>query len=104
MTLIEHYYLECESLGIEVPQGATIMSIFDLVVAKCRQLKEAELLVIEFLDKVENEPLASCAAPGYYMNLFIQMLDEFRDEKCSVLLGKIKGNMSKDLKDQVSLQ
>jgi len=59
------------------------------------------MTVKEFLERVQNEPLMSCAAPGMYMSLFITILDEFRDEKCSVLLGKIQGNMPAGLKESV---
>jgi len=55
------------------------------------------MLVKEFIEQMDNEPLASCAAPGYYMGLFLTILEEFRDEKCSVLLGKIMANMDATL-------
>lgn len=56
------------------------------------------MLVREFIEQAENEPLSSDAAPGYYMGLFLSILNEFRDERCSVLLGKIMGNMSEDFR------
>jgi len=55
------------------------------------------MLVKEFLAEVENPPLSSDAAPGCYMALFLTILDEFREEKGSVLLGKILANMSPEL-------
>jgi hypothetical protein len=62
------------------------------------------MLVKEFIEQADNEPLSSDAAPGYYMGLFLSILDEFRDEKCSVLLGKIMGNMSKDFRKRAGVQ
>jgi hypothetical protein len=56
------------------------------------------MLVKEFIEQADNEPLSSDAAPGYYMGLFLAILDEFRDERCSVLLGKIMANMSADFR------
>lgn len=61
------------------------------------------MLVREFLKRVENPPLASDAAPGYYMGLFLDIIEYFQEERCSVLLGKIRANMSRDLKKQVEL-
>lgn len=62
------------------------------------------MLVKEFLEQVENEPLSSCAAPGHYMGLFLTILNEFRDEKCSVLLGKIMARMSAELRHSAGVQ
>ena len=61
------------------------------------------MLVTEFLERVENPPLSADAAPGHYMDLFLTILDEFRDERCSVLLDKIKERMSDVLKKLVEL-
>lgn len=62
------------------------------------------MLVQEFIEQADNEPLDSSAAPGYYMGLFLSILDEFRDERCSVLLGKIMGNMSEDFRERAGVQ
>ena len=62
------------------------------------------MLVREFLEQVENEPLSSDAAPGHYMGLFLSILDEFRDEKCSVLLGKIMANMTAYLRESAGVK
>ena len=61
------------------------------------------MLVKEFLEQVGNPCLSPDANPGYYMVLFLTMLNEFRDDKCSVLLGKIKAGMSPDLKQDVNV-
>lgn len=61
------------------------------------------MLVTEFLERVENPPLSSDAAPGHYMGLFLTMLEEFAEERTSVLLGKLKGNMSDTLRKLVEL-
>lgn len=62
------------------------------------------MLVREFIERADNEPLSSCAALGHYMGLFLAILDEFRDERCSVLLGKIMGNMSEDFRKRAGVQ
>lgn len=61
------------------------------------------MLVTEFLEQVENPPLSSDAAPGHYMSLFLTILEEFAEERTSVLLGKITANMSDILKKLVEL-
>lgn len=62
------------------------------------------MTVKEFLEQVENPPLSSDAAPGHYMSLFLTILEEFAEERASVLLGKIRGNMSDTLRKLVELQ
>ncbi len=62
------------------------------------------MLITEFLEQADNEPLSSDAAPGHYMGLFLTILDEFRDEKCSVLLGKIIANMPADFRERAGVQ
>lgn len=62
------------------------------------------MLVQEFLKQVDKEPLSSDAAPGYYMGLFLAILDEFRDEKCSVLLGKVMANMTPWLRERAGVR
>ena len=52
------------------------------------------MLVREFLEKAHNEPLASNAAPSYYLALFLAVLDYFAEERCSVLSGKIRAQLS----------
>ena len=61
------------------------------------------MLVSEFIEQAHNEPLSSCAAPGYYMGLFLAILDEFRDERCSGLSGKIIERMSEDFRKRAGV-
>jgi len=61
------------------------------------------MLVTEFLEQVENPPLSADAAPGRYMRLFLHILEEYAEERTSVLLGKIRAHMSEALKKDVEL-
>ena len=62
------------------------------------------MLVSDFIKEVENPPLSSDVAPGCYMALFLSILSDFRDEKCSVLLGKILARMSPELRRSAEIQ
>jgi hypothetical protein len=50
------------------------------------------MTVKEFLEKLQNSPELYAALPSY-LSFLITILKEFEDEKCSVLLGKIMGNI-----------
>ena len=56
------------------------------------------MTVVEFLENFKKGTEDPRLANIYRLGLFMAILDEFREEKCSVLLGKIKARVPMDIK------
>ena len=50
------------------------------------------MTVKEFLERQRANPTVSLVALGFLMDL-LTLLDEYGDEKCSVVAGKIRGQL-----------
>ena len=63
------------------------------------------MLVKEFVELLDNNALYTghTLDSDFCMEQFIEILDEFRDEKCSVLLGKIMASMPADFQGRLEL-
>ncbi|MBU1067068.1 hypothetical protein KKE60_04745 [Patescibacteria group bacterium] len=54
------------------------------------------MLIKDFLEQADDPPQGFNRAPAFYLGLFLTILMDFEDEKCSVLLGKLKSSLTED--------